>query len=369
MRHPMEKLLFLVAANCMILGMPLVDIYIKISESVFLNTSGEDALPLENLGNKLLLPAQYLLDGFYAYKFFDKEYRGFAIKERFNYEKNFHLHTALALAAAPIATIHGAFIKASSYLFKETRERHFLIAEALLNPEIKDTAVMYSGMRIPVAQASEAEWLVSSKYQRRAGDENHLSAEKKSLKEIIAIFAKENIIYWADCGTCLGTFRYGGVIPWDNDLDIAILQPDFQRAKKALKELDSDKYQVQDWSSRGKKDTYLKVYVKESGSLIDIYCFSLDPFKKIFTSIFSAEHNMILPEFWKQRERKYTTPVSFDMIFPLKKADFDGIEVYVPNQTKSFLQVRYGENIDPCYIFDEKEQCYVKDLSHPYWAG
>lgn len=363
----MEQFLLLILAKIMILGMPLVDIYIKITESVFLNTSTEDAGPVEHLGNQLLTPAQYLLDGFYAYKFFEDDDENYGLKERFYYDRNFHLNLALASAAAPFLTPHGVAVKALSYLFEDTQERRVKVQKAIDAPVIKDTAVMYGLLKFPTL--SENEPLISEKYQRRPGDENHLAHEKECLKEIIAVFAKEKILYFADCGTCLGAYRYGGVIPWDNDLDIAILQPDFQRVKKALAVLDNDKYQVQDWSSRGKKDTYLKVYVKESGSLIDIYCFSIDPLKKTITSIFSGEHNMLLPEFWKARERKYTTPVPFDTIFPLKIAMLDGIKVYVPNKTKQFLQMRYGENIEPCHIFDEQSNRYVKDLNHPYWAN
>jgi len=366
----MERFLFSVAAKIMVLGLPIVDAYIQIAENVFLNSSSEDASPLESLGNQLLTPAQYLLDGFYAYKFFEKDEIRYGIKERFDYEQRFQFNTALSLALAPYLTPHGIAIKALSYLSPETRERHALIAQALDNPHVQDTGFIYHALGIVKASThTHAEPLITDKYQRRNGDENHLATEKECLKEVVALLNEAKVIYWADCGTCLGVYRYGGVIPWDNDLDIAILQPDFARTKKALKRLDPEKYQVQDWSSRGKKDSYLKVYVKESGSLIDIYCFSIDPVTKTFSSLFSAEHNVFLPEIWKARERQYTKPVAFDMIFPLKKGLLDGIEVFIPNKTKSFLQLRYGENIEPCHIFDEKENRYVKDLSHPYWKS
>lgn len=60
-------------------------------------------------------------------------------------------------------------------------------------------------------------------------------------------------------------------------------------------------------------------------------------------------------------------PSAYETVFPLKKALFDGIEVYVPNQTKKYLQERYGENISPVKIYNEITGEYEKDLSHPYW--
>ena len=60
-------------------------------------------------------------------------------------------------------------------------------------------------------------------------------------------------------------------------------------------------------------------------------------------------------------------PTNFEVVFPLKKASFDGVEAFVPNRTKEYLQQRYGENIDPAKIYNEQTGSYEKDLNHPYW--
>ena len=57
----------------------------------------------------------------------------------------------------------------------------------------------------------------------------------------------------------------------------------------------------------------------------------------------------------------------FALVFPLKKAYFDGIGVFVPGKTKEYLQQRYGDNIDPVKTYNAQTGQYEKDLSHPYW--
>lgn len=51
----------------------------------------------------------------------------------------------------------------------------------------------------------------------------------KILKAIDAVCRREGIRYWLAYGTLIGVVRHQGFIPWDDDLDIYMPRPDYER--------------------------------------------------------------------------------------------------------------------------------------------
>lgn len=49
------------------------------------------------------------------------------------------------------------------------------------------------------------------------------------LKIVIEICDKWDIKYYLVCGTALGAVKYGGFIPWDDDIDVGFPRPEYER--------------------------------------------------------------------------------------------------------------------------------------------
>lgn len=350
--------------NAIALFMPLVCSYFALCSNPFLNISAEDADGLEKAGNALLAPVQYICAGREAVRGEDGTYE---FRQKYDYSEAVAAKTALSAIALPPSLILGSAVKGLSYLSSATRARHASLKEAMNSRQVRSNLSAYRAMGIEIGDLDKTEFHWPEGHARRPGDQRHLEVEKKALEEIAHLLNEAQIPWWVDCGTCLGTYRYGGVIPWDYDLDVAVLLPDFDNVFRVLQKLDRKKYIVQDWSSREQPKSYIKVYIRESATLIDVYHFAIDPQAREISYILSLETNVFFPEWWKIRERRFTAPIAIDAVFPLKKSAFDGIEVNLPQDPKRYLQRYYGENLAPAKIYDPVTGNYERDLSHPYW--
>lgn len=71
--------------------------------------------------------------------------------------------------------------------------------------------------------------------------------ELELLEEVHRICEKCGIHYNIIAGTLLGAVRHGGFIPWDDDADVALLRPEYEKFRRACQtELDTTRFYFQD---------------------------------------------------------------------------------------------------------------------------
>ena len=56
-----------------------------------------------------------------------------------------------------------------------------------------------------------------------------LELQLNILRDVDAFCRKNNIQYTVDGGTCIGAVRHKGYIPWDDDIDIAMTRPNYEK--------------------------------------------------------------------------------------------------------------------------------------------
>ncbi len=343
-------------------GIPFVSFFHHMRENIFLNTAARGGSLMERIGNFCLLPHRYLFAG----KTIKLEEPDIEIVQSFDYLEGHWFKVIGSLLVLPVTEPIGAALKGLSYLSPVTRERALALRNALSSsattppkgyPMIEGISSFHSSEYIPC--------------QRRPRPSRRTQKQKRelnALQEIISLFEADGVLYWIDFGTCLGAYRYGGIIPWDWDIDIAILAQDHNRVKQLLSTLDREQYQVQDWSSYTKPKTLLKLYIKETKNFIDIYHYEINEEKKSIHYLFTYEESPF-PESWKSAEMPAVrSPLTYDQLFPLRRADFDGILVWAPQDIIAFLHGRYGQNLEPNMAWNEELQRYIKIKDHPYWA-
>lgn len=89
-------------------------------------------------------------------------------------------------------------------------------------------------------------------------------AEADILEAASAYFDKNKLEYFLDSGTLLGAVRHKGFIPWDDDIDLAMPRPSYQRLIEIAKKnhvisFRGKKYIIESYETTGSKYPFIKI--------------------------------------------------------------------------------------------------------------
>lgn len=133
------------------------------------------------------------------------------------------------------------------------------------------------------------------------------------LKDFIKVCDENQIEYYLDGGSALGTVRHQGFIPWDDDIDIILFREEYEKLIKILLKLPQDKYEL---LSPENKEDYCRLYSKWNlkgtktgeyydintdftlGINLDIFVLDNIPNKGFRKKIFSIKQSLLRKLIW-----------------------------------------------------------------------
>jgi phosphorylcholine metabolism protein LicD len=163
-------------------------------------------------------------------------------------------------------------------------------------------------------------------------DYKNLKKINNLFKTVKDLLEKYNITYWIHSGTLLGAIRNKCIIPWDDDVDITILEKDIQNFLNLKIELNKLNIVI--------VHNYFgfRIYDKNGEIIKPQYKFKF-PFIDVFVA---REDNYIIkyisPEALNKWNNDYFT---HDELYPLKKYQFEDYEVYGPQNPYNYLDRLY----------------------------
>lgn len=165
------------------------------------------------------------------------------------------------------------------------------------------------------------------------------------MKEVDSVFKDNHISYWATAGTLLGTVRHKGLIPWDDDLDIAIMDTDEKKLLQIQHALDQVGLEIHHYS----KDFY-KIY-KKNGDLIPDSGNpgQVQPYRYPFVDVFvmTLEKNKEHEDLYVHKSKLFynifnNERFTYSQIAKLSSAPFGPMSIPIPTDPDAFLNQAYG---------------------------
>ena len=160
-----------------------------------------------------------------------------------------------------------------------------------------------------------------------------------TLEDFANIMDKNNLTYFQYGGTLIGSVRYHGPIPWDDDIDLLIDNAQKDKVREVLKSMEPD-YFLQDSTSNGAWKFFSK-HAREP-------TLNVMPWRWPYLDIwFFEKREQVIHEILSKID------IPTNLIFPLTKRPFGRTYLQAPCSSLEFLESMYN-----------MENCISRDFNH-----
>lgn len=157
--------------------------------------------------------------------------------------------------------------------------------------------------------------------------------------DVHQILVNHGVKYWADGGTLLGAVRHTGIIPWDDDIDIGILQKDVKKFLGLEKDFNRCGYSIcRVWF--GYKIFYTKrkpIRIDEDSQCYSFPFIDVLPYKKFpdgkYRLALKDAREAWPKEVWLEKD-----------LFPVIEYEFGDFDILGPNNHKNYFDQYYGKD-------------------------
>jgi len=178
----------------------------------------------------------------------------------------------------------------------------------------------------------------------------------KILKAVVETLDRYNIAYYLDFGTLIGAVREKGLIPWDDDIDISLLnESDYQKMPQVLKEIQR-KYGLRTYlftfeTAKRKRQKRGKVIYTEKVSFTSMNHFQIAKVRNNKFWIFGRGNTCIdiffkyefkQKSWWMAYGKENSIPLEY-MSPELEEISFCGLQCKIPKEYDRYLTYKYGD--------------------------
>ena len=157
-----------------------------------------------------------------------------------------------------------------------------------------------------------------------------------ALKRLMDEFAREGVTSFLVTGSVIGALRHGGIIPWDKDMDIAVVNATASLVERVAVAAKMPSYKPTTDGVGPGSGGFGYMIGTGTKQYIDVWMFTESDGKLQCTGIDNGCRR------WYKKYRNADPPIyNEDMFFPLKQVKFGPYMMPVPSQTERYLDFKY----------------------------